>query len=659
MSSVIKSRGGTSIGQARVGGGSVGYINQAGASGRAAMQMGKALSNLGTNLNRVYGKVDKTLDKEQRLINLNQAKASYNSVLGAVNRAAVNGGVGPIQENGEPETPWLPTQYQENADQAFSLWNEDENTQSLIGSFDSTTKAAFDQWQSSQYNTTAGQVAKLGRQRRSTMQQSQRTVAAQSLFNSALSPSMEQSEKSFSEYRQSLVEGSQYGSPLTPAQINSNERSFATHYTLTSLFGGENPDNPSSGVTLEHYDSAITNLSNPQYMPVIEFDGIAIQGLSIEERTSVVNNLKERRSQKEIVNTRAIEKGNEFTAAALLDKGENLTQRDLAAAIEQNPRFIDTASKRHFQAKINRLNKTGATATEDVRAYRTANKNIMNGDVIKNLAQQYRQNPNGAIMAVRDYLTENVEGLSSTHYDGVPSILKDFFGKGAPLNKNIVRMDSTVENMLKLKFYAERSGEPLDLAGMTVSEVAIAVTSLSSQNERTKSEIAAQVALRMNDWDLYLESTLNADKSGSPWVDLVTPPSVRSDGTIVSGSENPKYIGKRMMDNFVSGESYQTQSNVQVPYQPIRAINAVDTVSERWNTGDTFIIEQQNGGQIKFRHPTLASTQEDTKSVYWNEIAVEMNGTEKKMIIFDDPGNAPVGWKNGREPISHITQRLK
>jgi len=163
----------------------------------------------------------------------------------------------------------------------------------------------------------------------------------------------------------------------------------------------------------------------------------------------------------------------------------------------------------------------------------------------------------------------------------------------------------------------------------------------------------------MNDWDLYLESTLNADKSGSPWVDLVTPPSVRSDGTIVSGSENSKYIGKRMMDNFVSGESYQTQSNVQVPYQPIRAINAVDTVSERWSTGDTFIIEQQNGGQIKFRHPTLASTQEDTKSVYWNEIAVEMNGTEKKMIIFDDPGNAPVGWKNGREPISHITQRLK
>ena len=47
MASVIRSRGRTKIGAARVQGGSISYINQAGASGRAAMQMGQAITKIG------------------------------------------------------------------------------------------------------------------------------------------------------------------------------------------------------------------------------------------------------------------------------------------------------------------------------------------------------------------------------------------------------------------------------------------------------------------------------------------------------------------------------------------------------------------------------------------------------------------------------------
>ena len=64
MRPVIRSRGRTSIGQAKVGGGSLGYINQAGASGRAAMQMGKALSNIGTVLPRLLTAVDTEVAQE-------------------------------------------------------------------------------------------------------------------------------------------------------------------------------------------------------------------------------------------------------------------------------------------------------------------------------------------------------------------------------------------------------------------------------------------------------------------------------------------------------------------------------------------------------------------------------------------------------------------
>ena len=76
MASVIRSRGRTKIGAAKVQGGSISYINQAGASGRAAMQMGQAITKIGAQVHKLHQEIDDSLEDEQSSINLSYSKAS-------------------------------------------------------------------------------------------------------------------------------------------------------------------------------------------------------------------------------------------------------------------------------------------------------------------------------------------------------------------------------------------------------------------------------------------------------------------------------------------------------------------------------------------------------------------------------------------------------
>jgi len=77
MAPVIRSRVRTSIGAATVPGGSLAYINQAGASGRAAMQMGQAVTKIGTQIGKLDDLLnEKISDKETKYLN-NQAQINY------------------------------------------------------------------------------------------------------------------------------------------------------------------------------------------------------------------------------------------------------------------------------------------------------------------------------------------------------------------------------------------------------------------------------------------------------------------------------------------------------------------------------------------------------------------------------------------------------
>lgn len=657
MAPVIRSRERTSIGAARVPGGSLAYINQAGASGRAAMQMGKALSNVGENLAKVYKALDDTQEEEQSLINLNEAKAMWNSTSTSVHSSAINGGVGEIQENGEYETPWIPEQYGSSMEAAFQKLGSDERFITLINSLNEKDRSQFSAWATSKYGELSGKVTALGYQRREALQRAGRAITANNLFRASLTPDRDSSGKNYLAYLENLNESSMYGVPLSENQIKSNERDFVEHYTLTSLFEGLNPNEPESSVTIEQYDNAITNLLDKDYMGVIDIEGVELTGLSIEERTSIIENLKERKRQKEAVNKRVITERNFETAQNLQERVDTLTFQDIDDEVRRNPDFIGTSQYIYFRSRVKDRLKTGATPKEDVAAYRKASSSLMRGEAIKNLAQKYRQDPRGTIVEVQDYLIDNVPNLTDAHYSGVEQTLKNYFGKDAPLNVHISRLDTLVESRLKLKLYAERKGEPVDFASMDQADVRSMMLNLMNESEQTKAEIQAQVDEYMVEWDIVRDARLNADKSGKAWVDLLDAPAIGSDGKTISGTENPDYIGERMMNSFVNGAEYASAPPVEPLPAQVDSSSAIEAVSARWNSGYMYDIDLQDGRKIRFQFDNMNRSQ--AYNMYWNDVAEEMYGKKAKLIIFENPGNAPIGWKDGREPIDHLTSRLR
>jgi len=658
MAPVIRSRGRTSIGAATVPGGSLAYINQAGASGRAAMQMGKALSNVGENLAKVYKALDDTQEKEQSLINLNEAKAMWNSVSTSVHSSAINGGVGEIRENGEYEYPWLPEQYGSNMEDAFQRLGSSDQYINLLNSLSEKDRSQFNAWSTSKYGELSGKVISLGYKKRDTLQRANRAITANNLFQVSLTPDPESSGKNYIAYLENLYERSMYGTPLSEEQIKSNERTFIEHYTLTNLFGGANPDIPESEVTIEQYDNAIEKLLDKDYLPVVDLgDDVILAGLSIEERTSIVENLKERKRQKEAVNKRVITENNYETAQGLQDRVGTLTLKELDNAVRANPDFVGTPQYTYFRARIRDRIKTGITPKEDVAAYRKARSELMKGEAIPNLAQKYRQDPTGTIVEVQGYLIENVPNLSDSHYSNAEQMLKNYFGKDAPLNVHISRLDTLVESRLKLKLYAERKGEAVDFSSMAPEDVQSMLLNLMNESEQTKAEIQAQVDEYMVKWDVVRDARLNADKSGKAWVELLDAPAIGSDGKVITGTENPDYIGERMMNSFVNGAEYTSAPPVEPPPSQVGSVSAINTVSARWNSGYLYDIDLQDGRKIEFLFDNMERAQ--AYSMFWNDVAEEMYGKKENLIVFDDPKNAPVGWKNGREPLDHLTSRLK
>jgi hypothetical protein len=280
----------------------------------------------------------------------------------------------------------------------------------------------------------------------------------------------------------------------------------------------------------------------------------------------------------------------------------------------------------------------------------------MRGEAIPNLSEKYRRDPTGTIVEVQDYLIQNVDKLSDTHYSGVEQMLKNYFGKTSPLGKHIDRLNTVVESRLKLKLYAERKGETVDFAGMGKDDVQAMLMSLMNESEQTKAEIQAQVDQRMVEWDGVRDARLGADKSGSAWIDLLDAPAIGSDGRVISGTENNKYIGDRMINSFIDGVSYSSPPPATSVPSRISAIEAVNNVASNWKSGYRDEIELQNGSILKYQYDNMPISA--ARNMYWNDVASEMYGTDKKMIIFDDPQNAPTGWLNGREPIAHLRARL-
>ena len=657
MASVIRSRGRTKIGAARVQGGSISYINQAGASGRAAMQMGQAITKIGAQVHKLHQEIDDSLEDEQSSINLSYSKASWEATATAVHAAVINGGTGIVDENGNYETPWIPEDYEKSMYAAFRAMEDDPQYRSNVDSLNGKDSAIFSAWSASKFGELSGKVLNKGYTRRVSIQQSERSIVSGNLYRSSLTTDTESAAENYLEYYRHLYSRSQYGIPLSDTQIKSNDRAFVEHYTLTSLFGGANPDVPESNVTIEQYDNAIEKLLDQKYLTQVRInDDLALQGLSLEERTSVVTHLKDRRGQKEVVIKRLINEANTDTSNTLQNNIEQLTLKDIDSAVAANPHFIGTVQYKYFRSRVKDRTTSGVQPKENVSDYRVANSKIMRGEAIPNLSEKYRRDPTGTIVEVQEYLIQNVDKLSDTHYSGVEQMLKNYFGKTSPLGKHIDRLNTVVESRLKLKLYAERKGETVDFAGMGKDDVQAMLMSLMNESEQTKAEIQAQVDQRMVEWDGVRDARLGADKSGSAWIDLLDAPAIGSDGRVISGTENNKYIGDRMINSFIDGVSYSSPPPATSVPSRISAIEAVNNVASNWKSGYRDEIELQNGSILKYQYDNMPISA--ARNMYWNDVASEMYGTDKKMIIFDDPQNAPTGWLNGREPIAHLRARL-
>ncbi|MEO1945436.1 MAG: hypothetical protein ABGY11_14130, partial [Candidatus Thioglobus sp.] len=441
--------------------------------------------------------------------------------------------------------------------------------------------------------------------------------------------------------------------------IQTNERSFVKFSTLNNLFQGQNPNIPETA-TIEQYDNAITELSDTKYMPEIVLDNEnSLVGLTLEERNEAIKELRELKTQRKAIDDRVVEESINATAEGLLEKlgNNNLKAGDLQSAILANPNFIGTPEHTFFKQQHTRLYGTGVAPKEDLSAYFKANNNIMSGKAIPNLAQLYMQDKIAAVGKVRAYLIQNVNNLSRTHYKGVPAILKDFFGTDSELGKSVGYLDKTLEAKLKVKFYSEKLKNPINFSDMSEANLALMFVNFMNESEQTRAEIQSLVDIEMVNWQRVSRARFKADKSGKPLIDLLDAPAIGKDGKVIGGTENPAYIGDRMMNSFLNGTKYLTTvAPVSPPEQLISTTESLNSVASRYTIGTKHDIELQDGS-LSFYVPENMTT-EDGLNMFWNDVALETYGSQNKLIIFDNIADAPKNWKNGREPLAHIKNRL-
>jgi hypothetical protein len=659
MAITISSRKSPGIGSANVPGGNLSLINQAGAAGRGQMQTGKEIINLSREVAKLGKIIGTTQASEQSEINLNKAKSMWNHTATEVHSSAINGGAGEIDDNGNYENQWIPEKYNSNMEQSFGALEKNKEFTSYIKSLNNKDYSQFQAWAAGEYGDLSGKVTNLGYQKRTALQKAERTVATNNLFQSALIPDPDKSKKNYIEYLKALKSPSAYGSPLAPDQIQTNERSFVKFSTLNNLFQGQNPNIPETA-TIEQYDNAITELSDTKYMPEIVLDNEnSLVGLTLEERNEAIKELRELKTQRKAIDDRLVEESINATAEGLLEKlgNNNLKAGDLQSAILANPNFIGTPEHTFFKQQHTRLYGTGVAPKEDLSAYFKANTNIMSGNAIPNLAQLYMQDKIAAVGKVRAYLIQNVNNLSDTHYKGVPAILKDFFGTDSELGKSVGYLDKTLEAKLKVKFYSEKLKNPINFSDMSDTNIALMLVNFMNESEQTRAEIQALVDIEMVNWQRVSRARFKADKSGKPLIDLLDAPAIGKDGKVIGGTENPAYIGDRMMNSFLNGTKYLTTvAPVSPPEQLISTTESLNSVASRYTIGTKHDIELQDGS-LSFYVPENMTT-EDGLNMFWNDVALETYGSQNKLIIFDNIADAPKNWKNGREPLDHLKKRL-
>ena len=660
MAITISSRKSPGIGSANVQGGNLSLINQAGAAGRGQMQAGKEIINLSREVAKLGKIIGTTQASEQSEINFNKAKSMWNYTATEVHSSAINGGAGEIDDNGNYENQWIPEKYNSNMEQAFGDLEKNKEFTAYIKSLNNKDYSQFQAWAANEYGDLSGKVTNLGYQKRTALQKAERTVATNNLFQSSLVPDPEKSIKNYTEYLKALTSPSAYGSPLAPDQIQTNERAFVKFSTLNNLFQGQNPNIPESA-TIEQYDNAITQLSDTNYMPEIVLDNEnSLVGLTQEERNEAVKELRELKTQRKSIDDRLVEESINATAEGLLEKlgSNNLKAGDLQSAILANPNFIGTPEHTFFKQQHTRLYGTGIAPKEDLSAYFKADANIMSGNAIPNLAQLYMQNKKAAVGKVRAYLIQNVNNLSDAHHKGVPAILKNFFGTDSELGKSVGYLDKTLEAKLKVKFYSEKQKKSINLSDMSDANVATVLVSLMNESEQTRAEIQALVDIEMVNWQRVSRARFKADKSGKQLIDLLDAPAIGKDGKVIGGTENPAYIGDRMMNSFLNATAYSpTVAPVNPPEQVISTTESLNSVSSKYTIGTKHDIELQDGS-LSFYVPENMTTEEGL-NMFWNDVALETYGTSKKTIIFDNPNDAPKGWVNGREPVDHVKKRIE
>jgi len=678
MGIIISSRKSTSIGSANVPGGNFSLINAAGAAGRGEQQAGKEIISLGQEVAKLGKILGTTYDSEQSLINYNEAKSMWNFTATSIQEAATNGGTGELDENGDfdPKNIWIPTEYKKNMVTAFGALEGDDRFKKLIASLNAKDFSQFQAWASGEYGTLSGKVNTLGYKRRAVIQKTERKIAINNLFRTSLVPDPEKSLKGYISYDNYLNERSAYGKALSADEIRKNERDFVKFYTLNGLFNNKDPKIP-AGATVENYDTAILALSNKEFETDIYIDDdTTLIGLTLKERNVAIKELQDLRKRRIDIDKRLVEESIEKTFDTLKASFEDstFTSESVRQAVLDNPDFAGTPGHKFWKTEHQRLYGSGVEPKENTKKYYEVDQAIMGGEAIPDLAQKFMTDPRGTIRMVQEYFIKNVPNLSKSSYDNIDSILKDWFSKESNLGNMVTSLDKKVKARLIYKMYTESQGKPVSVDDFKKADMPSIVVNIGLMTTEARAALQSQIDEGMVEWIRNSRARLKIEATNTklPYLKLLDAPAIGRDDKIISGTENPDYVGEKMMNTFLSGKEYvYSKPPVQLTtyqFDGGKIIDVMNNIASSTSSGkgkytidslplgDKITIEL-NDGNFNFYIPSSMS-EEDGRIMFWNDVAREKYGDEKKLIIFEDSKDAPKGWTNGREPVPHIVKRL-
>ena len=338
MASVIRSRGRTKIGAAKVQGGGISYINQAGASGRAAMKMGQAISSIGETLSKTYKALNEEVKIEEQHDSLNRAKALYSSTSNELVRTFNTGIV--VYQDGSKET-LSSDNYIDHTDSNIASMMQGSQMTGYMELMGKEDLAKFELWSADEFGKLQSKAFTIGAAHKVTGATSRVYVNMDNSLN-VISSAVD--IDGISAGLENLFSIANEGGNLRDdaairGYLNKGMGAAATSMAKINMYSGQvkssNVNDPASysSVDIERSIDYLENFNNEKsFIVQVNGEDKIIPGISNSERRSLIESQTKILARRRSIEKEGVEasSGSEYQRLKLLYvKGENVSIQDI------------------------------------------------------------------------------------------------------------------------------------------------------------------------------------------------------------------------------------------------------------------------------------------------------------------------------------------